>query len=162
MRASKDAIELKHSVPEDDWSIVRSESPVSESKRARANAPLALLIEPGEEDRDLLESELGGAGYEVMVADNSVDALKLSASHRFGVVVSDVEVRPVNGFELVKRIRRQSGNEVPFAIVTRNASGTCEKRSFEVGASEFIDLSLSPGRVAVKLRRMLKEAARGR
>jgi response regulator RpfG family c-di-GMP phosphodiesterase len=161
--AAGERLEFDISADEGEWEIVRpSMSDPSHSRRSRRNARLALLVQPNPEDRMYLETELGEFGFYVLVADNSVDAMKLAASHKLRLIVSEVEVRPLSGFELVDKIRSRSKKPIPFAFVTRNATSRNEKRSFEMGAREFIDMSLSPGMVAVKLQRLLKGVKSGR
>jgi two-component system response regulator FlrC len=87
--------------------------------------PLPVLIV--EDDRDLREAltdTLQLAGYEVRVAEDGSAALKVLAAEPVGLVVSDVQMRPMDGHTLLKHIKA-SHAEVPVLLMT--AYGMIEK-----------------------------------
>ena len=123
-----------------------------------ADSRRALLVDPDAEETTVLELRLGEHGFEVTIARNSVDAENELAGE-FDVVISEVDIKPLNGFELLQNIRA-SGNEVPFMFHSKNAEGDAVQRGFDLGADDFITKPTSPDLVALKVTRVLDGAGR--
>ncbi len=89
--------------------------------------------------RELIRSILQSAGYEVVVAVDGADALDALRSGPIDLVVSDVEMPRLNGFELVTRIRAEHRlHNLPVVLVTSLASEEHRRRGLEVGAQAYI------------------------
>ena len=100
--------------------------------------PLPVLIV--EDDRDLREAltdTLQLAGYEVRVAEEGGAALKVLEAEPVGLVVSDVQMQPMDGHTLLKHIKA-SHPEIPVLLMT--AYGMIEKavEAMRDGASNYI------------------------
>ncbi|KAB8142390.1 hybrid sensor histidine kinase/response regulator [Chloroflexia bacterium SDU3-3] len=89
--------------------------------------------------RELISSILQSAGYEVSTAVDGLDALDKLRSGPYDLVVSDVEMPRVDGFQLTSRIRQELGmGDLPVIIVTSLASENYRRRGLEVGAQAYI------------------------
>jgi PAS domain S-box-containing protein len=88
-------------------------------------AGLKILVVDDEEDtRDLLRTVLGGYGARVLVAATAGEALDIAARSRPDVLVSDIGMPDVDGFELIRRVRElpaESGGGVPAIALTAYA-----------------------------------------
>jgi len=82
---------------------------------------------------------LQAAGYEVVVAVDGADALEALRREPIDLVLSDVEMPRLNGFELVTRIRAERElHQLPVVLVTSLASEEHRRRGLEVGAQAYI------------------------
>lgn len=89
--------------------------------------------------RELIRSILQSAGYHVTTAVDGLDALDKLRNERYDLVVSDVEMPRVDGFQLTSQIRSELGQaELPVIIVTSLASEAHKRRGLEVGAQAYI------------------------
>jgi two-component system chemotaxis sensor kinase CheA len=89
--------------------------------------------------RTLLKSILEAAGYSVNTAVDGVDGLTRLRSGAFDVVVSDVEMPRMNGFDLTAKIRADKKlSEVPVILVTALQSREDRERGMDVGANAYI------------------------
>lgn len=123
-----------------------------------ADSRRVLLVDPDAEETTVLELRLAEHGFDVSIARNSIEAEnELGAD--FDVVISEVDLKPMSGFELLQQIRA-AGNEVPFVFHSKNAEGDAVQRGFELGADDFITKPVSPDLVALKVTRVLDGAAR--
>jgi response regulator RpfG family c-di-GMP phosphodiesterase len=120
----------------------------------------ALLIDPDAEETTVLELRLAEHGFEVTIARNSSDA-ENELVHDFDIVISEVDLKPLDGFELLQKVRA-SGNEVPFVFLSQKDESDIAKRSFELGAGDFITKPASPDVVALKVNRVLDGGGRKR
>jgi len=123
-----------------------------------ADSRRALVIDADAEETTVLELRLGEHGFDVTIARNSVEAER-ELNNEFDVVISEVDVKPVSGFELLKKLRA-NGNETPFIFHSKSAEGDAVQRGFELGADDFITKPASPDLVALKVTRALDGAGR--
>jgi response regulator RpfG family c-di-GMP phosphodiesterase len=125
-----------------------------------ADSRRALLVDPDAEETTVLELRLAEHGFDVTIARNSVDA-ENELGGDFDVVISEVDIKPLNGFELLQKIRA-GGNEVPFVFHSKNAEGDSVQRGFDLGADDFITKPASPELVALKVTRVLDSAGKAK
>lgn len=89
--------------------------------------------------RELEKSILEAQGYQVDVAVDGLDALnKLSATH-YDLVVSDIQMPRMDGFELCSTIKKsEEYKDLPIVIVTAMEKEEDKRRGIEVGAQAYI------------------------
>jgi two-component system, chemotaxis family, sensor kinase CheA len=89
--------------------------------------------------RELIRSILTSAGYLVTTANDGADALEKLRLSSYDLVVSDVEMPRLDGFQLTSKIRTELGKtDLPVIIVTSLASETHRRRGLEAGAQAYI------------------------
>jgi two-component system chemotaxis sensor kinase CheA len=87
----------------------------------------------------LLKNILETAGYEVDTAVDGVDALARLRRRAFAIVVSDVDMPRLNGFDLTAQIRHDKQlAHLPVILVTSLDSRADRERGIEVGANAYI------------------------
>lgn len=98
-----------------------------------------LVAEDSITSRMLLKGILESAGYVVSIAVDGIDAFTTLRSGHFDLVVSDVEMPRLNGFDLTARIRAdQALAETPVVLVTALESREDRERGIEVGANAYL------------------------
>jgi two-component system chemotaxis sensor kinase CheA len=98
-----------------------------------------LVVEDSITSRTLLKSILEAAGYNVDTAVDGIDGLTQLRSGKFDVVVSDVEMPRLNGFDLTAKIRADKKlAETPIILVTALQSREDRERGMDVGANAYI------------------------
>ncbi len=119
------------------------------------NVPQVLLVEPNLEEATVLELRLVAQGFEVVVARSAKDALSIAESGGIGYVLSEVELTPFDGFELLSRLRaREATREIPFFFVARASDTASIDRGFALGAQDYVVKPTSGDVLAGKLRRL--------
>jgi two-component system chemotaxis sensor kinase CheA len=89
--------------------------------------------------RTLLKNILEGDGYEVVASVDGVDALTRLKTEPFDLLVSDVDMPRMNGFELTAKIRADKKlGELPVVLVTALGSQKDREYGIEVGANAYI------------------------
>jgi two-component system chemotaxis sensor kinase CheA len=129
----------------------------SDSAEARAAAKRILVAEDSITSRMLLKGILESAGYNVSTAVDGIDAFTTLRTERFDLVVSDVEMPRLNGFDLAARIRAdQILAETPVVLVTALESREDRERGIEVGANAYlVKSSLDQDDLLEAVRRLL-------
>jgi two-component system chemotaxis sensor kinase CheA len=108
-------------------------------KEAKTEKRKLLVVEDSITSRMLLKNILESAGYQVKTAVDGVDAFTALREERFELVVSDVEMPRMNGFDLTGRIRADKRlAELPVVLVTALESREERERGIEAGANAYI------------------------
>lgn len=109
-------------------------------KEAKSVTQRSILIaEDSITSRTLLKNILESAGYRVRATVDGVDALTALRSEEFDLVVSDIEMPRMNGFDLVQKIRSEKKTaELPVVLVTALESREDRERGIDVGANAYI------------------------
>lgn len=98
-----------------------------------------LVVEDSITARVLLKNILEAAGYTVKTAVDGVDALASLKTENFDLVVSDVDMPRMNGFELTAKIRADKRlAELPVVLVTALEAREHRERGVDVGANAYI------------------------
>ena len=98
-----------------------------------------LLVEDSAFFRNLLTPLLTIAGYHVSVAEDGKVALEAMSKGRFDLVVSDIEMPGLNGFELVQRLRDDARwNGVPVIALSSHANPRDIEKGLSAGFSEYV------------------------
>ncbi len=98
-----------------------------------------LVAEDSITARTLVKSILEGAGYEVLTSVDGMDALTLLKTESFDLLVSDIDMPRMNGFELTARVRADKKLcELPVVLVTALSSQKDREYGIEVGANAYI------------------------
>jgi predicted Zn finger-like uncharacterized protein len=116
----------------------------------------ALLADEPREFRDLLETELRAAGYEVSVAESGDEALLLAASHRFDLIVLNAYLRRLLGIHVCERLKSDPmRRSVPIlltgALLMREAGEAGPRHLY--GADGFIPTSIDRADLTERIRR---------
>ncbi len=121
-------------------SMVRATGPREDVADAHSRRAARILIaEDSITARTLVKSILESGGHEVVVAVDGMDAYTKLKNDSFDLVVTDVDMPRMNGFELTARIRAdQKLKELPVVLVTALDSREDREYGIEVGANAYI------------------------
>ncbi|MBI2193264.1 MAG: hybrid sensor histidine kinase/response regulator [Planctomycetes bacterium] len=98
-----------------------------------------LLVEDSLTTRALEKSILEGAGYDVLVASDGAEGWQVLQEKPVDLVISDIEMPRMDGFELTEAIRKsKSSGELPVILVSGRASDEDRARGIGVGADAYI------------------------
>ena len=102
--------------------------------------PLSLLLaEDSLIVRDLEKNILQMAGYKVETARDGLEALENLKEQDFDLIITDIEMPRMNGFELVAAVRKDDRHkEIPIIIVTTKEKREDRLRGLEVGADAYM------------------------
>jgi two-component system chemotaxis sensor kinase CheA len=113
--------------------------PVAETKQVQEESKTILVVEDSITSRMLLKGILESVGYKVKVAVDGMDGFTLLRTEKVDLVVSDVEMPRLNGFDLTARIRADKKlADMPVVLVTALESRQDRERGIDVGASAYL------------------------
>ncbi len=98
-----------------------------------------LVVDDSITSRSLLQNILRAAGYRVETAVDGVDAFTALKQRKFDVLVSDVEMPRMDGFQLTEKVRADERlSDLPVVLVTSMGSQTDRERGIDVGADAYV------------------------
>ena len=98
-----------------------------------------MVVEDSITSRALLKNILESAGYRVTTAVDGVDAYTTLKTGTFDLIVSDVEMPRMDGFDLTAKVRADKQfSELPVVLVTSLESSVHRERGIDVGANAYI------------------------
>ena len=113
------------------------------------------------EDEDAIRSGLVDVfvyhGYEVETADNGDDGLRLALGGRFDMILLDVMLPGVNGFEICNRIR-QRDRQQPVIMLTAKSSDEDIVQGLTLGADDYVAKPFSVAQLVLRVQAVLRRA----
>ncbi len=98
-----------------------------------------LIIDDDIGFRDLLRIHLSSAGYQVQVADDGVTGGRALLEHPPDLIVSDVNMPFLDGFELLSLLRADAETAaIPVILLSGRSDGDTMAKAVELGAADFL------------------------
>jgi DNA-binding response OmpR family regulator len=115
-----------------------------------------LIIEDEEGIVHLLNLYLKDAGYNVVVARDGADGLALHAREHPDLVILDIMLPAIDGFEVCRRMRAWS--KTPILMLTARGSEDDRINGLELGADDYLVKPFSPRELVSRVRAILRRA----
>lgn len=111
---------------------------VEEEKREKKKQSI-LVVDDALTTRTLEKNILESSGYEVDIAISGEDALEMVAKKSYDLVVTDVDMPGISGFDLIRRLKREERyKEIPVIIVSGLSKPEHQREGIKVGAQAYI------------------------
>lgn len=110
-----------------------------------------------EDDRLIAELErdyLEASDYEVTLAEDGITGMKLSREQEFDLILLDVMLPGVSGFEICRDIR--SSKDVPIILVTAKKEDVDKVRGLGLGADDYMVKPFSPAELVARVKAHIK------
>jgi len=114
-----------------------------------------LLLEDEYALRESIMEYLEDTGFEVDAFESGEEALDALFSNRYGLMLLDVQVPGINGFELLSQLRK-SGDRTPAIFITSLTQIDHLSRGFEIGCSDYIKKPFELRELQLRLEHALK------
>ena len=115
--------------------------------------PRVLVVEDEQDVADLIRYNLAKEGYDVQLAGNGADALKLARESRPQVVLLDIMVPQLNGWEVCRRLKQDPETRgISVIMVTGRVEEGDKVLGFEMGADDYVTKPFSPRELVARVR----------
>ncbi len=120
-----------------------------------------ILIADDEQDiRDLLTFTLKFAGHEVVAASNGEEAVQLAQSEKPELVLLDVRMPKMNGYEACRRIKADPQlKDTPVLFVSAWGQDSEVKAGMDAGAVDYVVKPFEPSQVILKVAQLVAKKA---
>jgi CheY-like chemotaxis protein len=103
------------------------------------DGPLIVCADDDADIRELLMFGLGGHGYRVVFAADGVEALRLAESWKPALMILDVSMPGIDGFELTRRLRAGTNTrQIPVVLLTARVRDADIEEGYALGANAYI------------------------
>ena len=116
-----------------------------------------LVVDDDKNTRLFLGGVLEGAGYTVFMAKNGEDALLLMDREHIDLVVLDVMMPKMDGYEFTRTLR-ESNNNLPILMVSAKQLPTDKHKAFEVGTDDYITKPIDDEEMLFRIKALLRRA----
>jgi CheY-like chemotaxis protein len=109
------------------------------ARRASVSGARIFLVEDNEVNQKLITKILSREGYEVTVADNGADALTVLKDKDFDLILMDIQMPVMDGYEATSRIKSDEKKKmIPIIALTAHAMKGYEEKVYEAGFDGYL------------------------
>lgn len=117
-----------------------------------------LIVDDQEEVAEMLELFLRHAGYQTAIAFSATSAIELAKSGIFDLVISDIAMPEMNGYELIESLRVLSSyKSIPMIAVTGFSMRDDRERSRHAGFDVHLTKPVNPNTLLTYIKRLCHE-----
>lgn len=116
-----------------------------------------LVVDDDKHTRILLRAILESANYTVSEAENGEDALEVLGREHIDLVVLDVMMPKMNGYDFTKLIR-ENDSTLPILMVSAKHLPSDEKQGFIVGTDDYITKPVDEEKLLLRIKALLRRA----
>ncbi|MEB3328848.1 MAG: response regulator [Candidatus Sericytochromatia bacterium] len=113
-----------------------------------------LVIDDEASIRQIVETRLKLAGYEVITASDGVEALEQASIHSPNLIVLDVMMPKMDGFEVCRELRKNM--TTPIIMLTAKGDITDRIAALELGADDYVVKPFSPRELEARIKAVLR------
>jgi two-component system, cell cycle response regulator DivK len=115
-----------------------------------------LVVEDQEDNRQILRDLLANAGFDMIEAEDGVQAIVAASKHRPDLILMDIQLPMVDGYEATRRIKADPAlSAIPIIVVTSYALSGDEDKAREAGCDAYVAKPYSPRALLAKIREYL-------
>ncbi|MEO0237927.1 MAG: type II/IV secretion system protein [candidate division WOR-3 bacterium] len=98
-------------------------------------------------------------GFETFEAENGVDALEILKNNRIDLVITDLSMPQMGGFELLEKIKNDENlKSIPVVVLTSKSDSENEIEGLSKGADDYIPKPIDPQKVLLRIKNILKRS----
>ncbi len=113
-----------------------------------------LVVEDDIEVAELVCEQLEAAGFPTFWAQRGEDAISILENQRAGLVLLDLSLPDVDGFDLLYKVRAQS--PIPIIVISGYSQNTDKVRAFEAGADDFISKPYASSILIARIKALIR------
>ena len=116
-----------------------------------------LVADDDKNTRQLLQAVLEADGYQVITAENGEAALDLIDREHIDLVVLDIMMPKMDGYEFTKTLR-EANNNLPILMVSAKQLPSDKKQGFLVGTDDYMTKPIDEEEMLLRIRALLRRA----
>src|SRR5204862_2050264 len=128
-------------------------------RRPMTERPRVLVADDDPLIQRLVRTHLDRAGFRVLSAGDGEEALDVAATEQPDLIVLDLMLPKLDGFEVCKRIREFSLG--PVVMLTARGEQVDKLRGFEAGADDYLTKPFAPPELLARINAVLRRATTG-
>ena len=115
-----------------------------------------LTVDDSKTMRDMVSFTLKGAGFEVVEAEDGVDALAVLDKTSVDLIITDINMPVMDGFEFIENVRQDDAySRIPILVLTTESAPEKKKRAQDAGATGWIVKPFDPEKLTKAVNRVM-------
>lgn len=116
-----------------------------------------LVVEDDAHTRKLMCAVLSQHGYDPLSACDGIEALEMLDSHHVDLIVLDLMMPRMDGYELTEQLRR-GGSDIPILMVTAKEKPVDKRRGFLIGTDDYMVKPVDEEEMILRIAALLRRA----
>ena len=116
-----------------------------------------MVVEDDNNTRKLMCTFLKNSGFEVIAAENGEKALDIISEHRIDLIVLDIMMPGIDGYELTKSLR-SVGDMIPILMVSAMHQSNAKYKGFQVGTDDYMTTPVDEEEMILRIKALLRRA----
>lgn len=139
----------------DDSGFIKEDKPI-----VSRSVPLVMVVDDSLTVRKITTRMLTREGYEVATAKDGVDALQQLQDIQPDIILLDIEMPRMDGFEFARNVRADMrAKEIPIIMITSRTADKHRNRALELGVNEYMGKPYQEDQLLALIRQYTKKAA---
>ncbi len=122
---------------------------------AQTNPPSILVVDDEPAIRRFLRTSLTAEGYQVLEAEDGDDALAALKRHATDVLVLDLGLPGLNGFDVIRKLR-EDGSAIPIIVLSSRTDEGGKVRALDMGADDYVTKPFGMDELLARIRAALR------
>jgi len=115
-----------------------------------------LVVEDEKELAKLITFHITTAGYDVLCANNGIEAMEICETENPALVVLDIMLPRLDGWQVCRRLRQDPrARNIPIIILSALSEVKDKLKGFDLGADDYVTKPFSPRELVVRIKRVL-------
>ncbi|MHC1720342.1 MAG: response regulator transcription factor [Clostridiaceae bacterium] len=119
-----------------------------------------LIAEDEKEIRNIIKEYMSMESYVVDEASNGREALELFAQNKYDLILVDIMMPEINGWEVCSRVRKTS--EVPIIVISAKCQEYDKLKGFELGIDDYLVKPFSPKELLARIKAIFRREGKAR
>lgn len=116
-----------------------------------------LLVDDCPTTRKLISLYLKSTGYEIITAENGIDAIEKLGKHNINLILSDLNMPYMDGIELLKNLRADpEWRHIPVLMITTEADEAEKKKAYDAGANGYLVKPITAGMITQSIKSIIR------
>jgi CHASE2 domain-containing sensor protein/DNA-binding response OmpR family regulator len=143
--------------PAPDWDAIQPRSPQRAIVGIQNSNPQILIVDDDPNQRSILTALLQPIGFQILEASHGHEGLELAIIHLPDLMLLDLTMPDINGFELMQQLQTQLQNRsLPVVVISASAFEADRQRSFQAGAIDFLPKPVQVDELLNKIQSVLQ------
>ena len=123
----------------------------------KENKDIVLIVDDDESVQNVLYKVISGNGIYAKIASSGEQALHQVATHPYDLILLDINMRGMDGFEVIRTLR-QRGVKTPIIIVSGRQEDYDTLYGLDIGADDYVTKPFNPVVLAAKVKALIRRS----
>ncbi|MEN2994878.1 MAG: response regulator [Thermodesulfovibrio sp.] len=117
-----------------------------------------LVVDDDKTTRKMISLILKSKGYEVVTAENGLEALQKIGLERINLILTDMNMPYMDGIEFIRQVRANPEiSNIPIVMITTEADEEEKRKAFEAGVDDYLVKPTTAEQISESIKRILRK-----